>query len=218
MLTTIILIFLFISIFFVQAGVFYFLSKIFKLKNNNFKKSLIASSSLYFVILISVLLKTNSLISILILVFNFIIFQYILKKYNNNKLIKNLGIYICLIISISFIILPIFIIFTRLFIVFPTFINSDEMEPLLQNKEYFLINKLDFSYKKDEIIMFKSESGNNLIRKIIGLPFEEVELNNTIKKLNQDQYLVISEKNKNSQIINQSSIIGSYFFSFGVID
>ena len=61
--------------------------------------------------------------------------------------------------------------------------------------------------------MIKTKEGNILIRKIVNLPEEEIELNGVTKKLKYDEYFVSTEKTQDFRIVNHFSIIGSYWFS-----
>lgn len=63
------------------------------------------------------------------------------------------------------------------FIISPAFVVGPSMNPTLHNGEVLLISKIEKQYKKFDIIVFYSENlHKSLIKRVIGLPGDTVEL------------------------------------------
>src|SRR5690606_29489290 len=78
----------------------------------------------------------------------------------------------------------------RIFIAQPFIVNGESMVPTLENGDYLIIDEISYRTKepeRGEVIVFRNPTKNNqfLIKRIIGLPGETVEINGdrvTIKK------------------------------------
>lgn len=69
------------------------------------------------------------------------------------------------------------IIFCGRFIFQLTVVNGNSMYPTLKNHQVYLLNKTQKNYNRNEIIVFKSEQlGKHLIKRVIGLPGETVQI------------------------------------------
>ena len=99
------------------------------------------------------------------------------------KLVKSL---------IPYIIIIVVVVFIRSFIVTPVSVHGTSMYPTLEGNEIMLLNKLGHIDRFDIVVLKIQEEKDNLIKRVIGLPGETVEIkDNTIyinnKKL-EDPY------------------------------
>ncbi len=233
-----------IIIFVFSSLILFGLIKLFKLQNATYKKTI---KILLFFSIISILI--NAFFEILQLNFNsmlfciygiiiFLIFHYFFKKYYQISWKKSLIIYIAFCIVILVAIIPF-----RYFLIEPFIIRGNSMNPTLIEEDYLLIEKFSNNYKRNDIIIFKHLENNKikfLIKRIIGLPNEKIEIiNNNILindkilqelnhsqgiiyekinlKLDNNEYFVLGdnrEKDLNlhsDYLVNKQNIIGKVF-------
>ena len=144
---------------------------------------------------------------------------------NNNKFIKELIPYIVIIIVVVLI---------RTYIVTPVIVVGDSMVPTLKDNQILLLNKFDYKFNEIErydIVVIKVGK-SEIIKRVIGLPGENIEYkNNTLyingheeetiynfdtddfkleeickcDKIPQDKYLVLGD---NRMVSSDSRIIG----------
>lgn len=102
----------------------------------------------------------------------------------------------------------------RGYIMQPFFVNGQSMEPNFYDKDYLIVNKIDYQFndpRRGDVIVFHYpvDPRDFFIKRIIGLPGERVEITkNTITIYNQEhpEGMVVNEK-----YIPQNKIItGSY--------
>lgn len=148
-----------------------------------------------------------------------------MKKFINNKFIKELIPYIVIIIVVVLI---------RSYIITPVIVVGDSMVPTLEENQILLLNKIDYKFNKIERydIVVINVGKNEIIKRVIGLPGENIEYrNNTLyidgheleteynfdtedftlnsicncDKIPQDKYLVLGD---NRMVSSDSRIIG----------
>ncbi|MGL4523114.1 MAG: signal peptidase I [Bacilli bacterium] len=86
-------------------------------------------------------------------------------------------------IAIAFIL--VFVVRTFLFV--PIVVQGDSMDPTLHDKERMFLNKMNVTLNKIErfdIVVFKAPDGADYIKRIVGLPGENVEFKNDILYIN----------------------------------
>lgn len=83
------------------------------------------------------------------------------------KIIKSLMPYIIIIIIV---------VLVRSFIATPVRVNGTSMYPTLEGKEIMLLNKLGKIDRFDIVVLKLDDRNDNLIKRIIGLPGETVEI------------------------------------------
>lgn len=83
------------------------------------------------------------------------------------KIIKNL---------LPYIIIVIVVIWVRTFIATPVKVNGSSMYPTLKGNEIMLLNKLGHIDRFDIVVLKIEDREDNLIKRIIGLPGETVEI------------------------------------------
>lgn len=87
---------------------------------------------------------------------------------------------------IPYIIIIVVVVFVRTFIVTPVRVNGSSMAPTLKGGEIMLLNKLGNIERFDIVVLKIEEEQDNLIKRVIGLPGETVEI--------KDNKIYINEK------------------------
>lgn len=86
------------------------------------------------------------------------------------KFVKEYLSYICIILLVIII---------RTFIATPIIVQGESMVPTLKGGELMILKKFDKTYERfDIVVVNKSVEGNNLIKRVIGLPGEKIRYKN----------------------------------------
>ena len=199
-----------IALFLAVAKILVWIEKLFKIENPTYKNALktlifYGIASVVVGLIVSVI-NTGYLSDILVTVGSFFVFHYFLKKYHLSSWKKSLGIYVVFGIS-SIIIAFIIVIPTRLFIVEPFVVSGDAMSTTYNDGDYLLINKIDDSFERGDVIVFRHTKNQNqfLIERIAYV-------------LSEDEYFVLGDnrlKSLDSRSfgpISRSSIEGKVFY------
>ena len=147
--------------FFVGAAILFGLSKIFKVGNASYKKSMLIAllSGIASGIAGAIfgLLGLGILAQLLSAVVGYFVFNYLFKKYYQASWKQSLGVYIAnIVVGISlalFVALPI-----RLFVMEPFVVAGQSMSPHLNQGDYLFIEKFDKNIQRDNVIVFKSSN------------------------------------------------------------
>ena len=218
-----------VGIFF-GGGILVWATKLFKIENPSYKKSLVVVivSGVASVIagIIFGIIDLGFLSNILVSVTTFFVFHYFYKKYYQTSWKKSLGIYVVFGI-IGFVISLLVVIPTRLYIVSPFVASGETMSPTYNEGDYLLINKFSKDFSRGDVVVFRYEKqlGTFFIKRIIGLPLEKVEIKDgkvfingqvlnenyysgetagdTLITLGQDQYFVLGD-NRNKSFDSRS--------------
>ena len=233
-----------VILFFAFGGILFWITKLFKLENSSYKKSLIIlilSGLVSGVIrLVFGVVNLGILSSILATIGSFLVFHYFLKKYYQNSWKKSLGIYVVFGI-ISVIASLIIVVSIRLFVAEPFVVSGKAMSPTYNSGDYLFINKLSKSFNRGDVVIVRLQQQNIfVIKRIIGLPTEKVEIKNgeviingqvlsetyyngstlgdTSVTLSQDQFFVLGDNrnesydSRNFGPVSLSGITGKVFF------
>ena len=172
-----------LAIILLQTGVLYILGKLFKIQNISFLRCLLIISTLLILGgLLSVIFRMFLpilLAEIIVIFLSYFIFSYFIKK---SDILISVGKKISL--FISFLILGTiasfaFAIIIRLNVAEPFLVAGDAMAPTYIDKDYLVLSKMNDSYQRGDVVVFKF-NGKFLIKRIIGLPGETVEIKNDI--------------------------------------
>ncbi len=87
---------------------------------------------------------------------------------------------------IPYIIIIVVVVFIRTFIITPVKVNGTSMYPTLEGNEIMLLNKLGVIDRFDIVVLKLDGEQNNLIKRIIGLPGETVEIKNNEIYINDE--------------------------------
>ncbi len=89
---------------------------------------------------------------------------------------------------IPYIIVIVVVIFIRTFIVTPVKVNGTSMYPTLDGGEIMLLNKLGKIDRYDIVVLKIDAENDNLIKRIIGLPGETVEIKDNKVYINDKEF------------------------------
>ncbi len=105
----------------------------------------------------------------------------------------------------------------RLFIAEPFIVSGSSMVPNFHNKEYLIVNKIGYRFgepQRGEVIIFKfpKDTTQFFIKRIIGLPGEQVKLQN-------GQVIIINTEHPNGQVLDEPYLPtgGNTFGKDGVV-
>ena len=91
---------------------------------------------------------------------------------------------------IPYLIIILVVLILRTFVITPIIVSGESMVPTLDGGELMLLKKYDTSYERfDIVVVNKNVEGDNLIKRVIGLPGE------TIKYRNEKLYINDYRKN-----------------------
>ena len=176
-----------ITFFLINALVLFGLTKLFKIQNATYKNSIkiLLFFSIIIILVGQIFIVFKSLIGLdfLFILFEilitFFVFYYFFKKYYQSNLKKSLGIYLSFLVislvSTLIIVMPI-----RAHIAEPFVVIGESMNPTYNNVDYLLIDKLSNKFDRSDIIVAHNPKEQNqfMIKRIIGLPNEKVEIKN----------------------------------------
>lgn len=81
---------------------------------------------------------------------------------------------------IPYVVIILVVVVIRTFLITPVIVSGSSMRPTLENNEILLLNKFDKSYERFDIVVIDFDNGTykeKLIKRIIGLPGEQIEYN-----------------------------------------
>lgn len=80
---------------------------------------------------------------------------------------------------IPYLVIILVVVIIRTFIVTPIVVQGESMVPTLSGNELMILKKYDTNYKRfDIVVVNKSVEGDNLIKRVIGLPGETIRYRN----------------------------------------
>ena len=210
--------------FLITSAILLFTSKIFKIKDRSFKKSMLIVfwSSISSTVALSVfsliwaVVPENGITKIIdVILTGFIgaiIFDYFFQKYYSQSCKKATQIFIVYTLF-SIIVSLIIIIPIRAFLFTPFYVKGDSMNPTYQNNDYLFVSLFNKQFSKGDIVIVRKKDKPNtfLIKRIIGTPGETID--GTI--LNDQQYFVMSDNrdtNVDNGVIEESEIFGKVIY------
>lgn len=119
--------------------------------------------------------------------------------------IKDIVIFFIIVLGISW--------FTNKFLFFKAYIPTGSMKPAIMEGDEVFVNKFFLSVKRGDIIVFSHESSEELlIKRVIGLPGEKIEIKNGYVYANGN--LIDEPYVKNNEILNKTFNVpeGHYLF------
>lgn len=136
-----------------------------------------------------------------------LIFYYVMEQ--AKRIIKEYGIYVIIIVIILLI---------KTYIVAPIIVNGDSMYSTLNDGDIMILNKLEYqtsNIKRFDIVVIKYD-GRHIIKRIIGLPGETVEVKDNTLYINGKAYV---EQYLDSDTITEDFSIATipegYYFVLG---
>lgn len=80
---------------------------------------------------------------------------------------------------IPYLVIILVVMLLRTFIITPIIVQGESMVPTLDGGELMILKKFDTDYKRNDIVVVnKSVEGDNLIKRVIGLPGETIRYKN----------------------------------------
>ena len=86
---------------------------------------------------------------------------------------------------LPYIIIIVVVVLIRSYIATPVIVEGDSMNDTLKNGEILLLKKFEKKYQRNDIIVFKYEN-TKLIKRIIGLPGDNIKYKNGILYINDE--------------------------------
>ena len=121
--------------------------------------------------------------------------------------------------TIPYLVIILVVVLIRLFVATPVRVDGNSMNPTLKNNQILILNKMDKSYKRFDVVVF-NHNGNKLVKRIIGLPGDTISYKNnklyvndklikesytridtddfTSDKVPSDMYFVLGDNRSNS--------------------
>jgi len=90
---------------------------------------------------------------------------------------------------LPYVIIILIVVILRTYIITPVIVSGDSMKPNLQNKELLLVQKIGYnenSMKRFDIVVVENE-GEEIIKRIIGMPGEHVSYKNNKLYINDKE-------------------------------
>lgn len=88
--------------------------------------------------------------------------------------------------AIPYVVIILVVVFIRTFIVTPVKVNGSSMYPYLKGGEILILNKLDRSYHRFDIVVV-NVNGTKIIKRVIGLPEESISYQNCKLYINDEE-------------------------------
>lgn len=121
-----------------------------------------------------------------------------------------------------YIIIVIVVVLFRTFIATPVRVDGSSMEDTLYNNDILILNKLNKSFDRFDIVVIQKEIGGNktrLVKRIIGLPGENIKYDNNVLYINDEkQEDVVTARTSNftlKELYNLDKIPENYYFVMG---
>ena len=115
---------------------------------------------------------------------------------------------------IPYVIIIVIVVLFRTYIATPVRVDGDSMNPTLKNGEILVLNKLDKEYERMDIVVFDYH-GDRLIKRVIGLPGEEVMLLDDQLYINGEVVKDYSDTVKSGDYSLEGKIPEGYYFVLG---
>lgn len=125
------------------------------------------------------------------------------------KFIKNMYPYVVIVV---------FVVLFRTFIATPVRVSGESMVSTLEDGDILILNKLDNSYKRFDIVVIDKDN-TRLVKRIIALPGESIEYKNNDLYINGKKIKDIETSRTNDftlkEIQNVEKIPDDYYFVMG---
>lgn len=178
--------------FFLIAAILFGVSKLFKISEVTYKKSILITiifnvACLLLGVIIGII-NLGFFTNILGVVGSYFVFYYVFRKYYQVSWKKSLGIFVVntiltIIVTLA-VALPI-----RAFVFEPFVVSGVSMSPNIDQGTLLFIKKYDKNFSRGDVVVFVSPSrGIYLIQRIVGLPGERVTISNATISINGELY------------------------------
>lgn len=167
--------------------ILFWLSKRWEFTHATLKKSLqiafLANAASFLPLVVFFVVRDDVSRGIIVAVFALAVYLGLITVFYRQSFPRSIGLTVTYMIvaGVAFTILSaVFITPLRLFVVQPFYVKGDAMEPTFQEGDYLLIQKIQRSFKRGDVVVFSYPPDNKekrfLIKRIIGLPGEILEI------------------------------------------
>ena len=115
---------------------------------------------------------------------------------------------------VPYVVIVVVVVFFRTYIATPVRVDGDSMNPTLKNGQILILNKLDKEYERMDIVVFDYK-GERLIKRVIGLPGEEVYIKDNKIYINDEEIKDYRDDVKTSDYKLNVRIPSGYYFVLG---
>ena len=115
---------------------------------------------------------------------------------------------------VSYVVIVVVVVLFRTYIATPVRVDGDSMNPTLKNGQILILNKLDKKYERMEIVVFDYK-GERLIKRVIGLPGEEVYIKDNKIYINDEEIKDYRDDVKTADYKLNVKIPNGYYFVLG---
>ena len=117
-----------------------------------------------------------------------------------------------------YVIIVVVVVLFRTYIATPVRVDGDSMKDTLHNNDILILNKLDKSYKRFDIVVVKYNN-TKLVKRIIGLPGENISYKDNELYINNKKYKDIETSRTNDYTLEElyalEKIPDNYYFVMG---
>ena len=118
----------------------------------------------------------------------------------------------------SYVIIVIVVVLFRTFIATPVKVDGSSMDSTLKNNDILILNKLDRSYDRFDIVVIKYGK-TKLVKRVIGLPGENIEYKDNELYINgkkvEDKSISRTADFKLTDLYNKDKLPDGYYFVMG---
>ena len=115
---------------------------------------------------------------------------------------------------IPYVVIVVVVVFFRTYIATPVRVDGDSMNPTLKNGQILILNKMDKEFDRMDIVVFDYK-GERLIKRVIGLPGEKVEIKDNKLYINGEEVNDYSDNVKTKDYKLNVTILEGYYFVLG---
>lgn len=115
---------------------------------------------------------------------------------------------------IPYIVIIVVVVLIRSFIVTPVQVDGSSMKPTLKNNDVLILKKYDKNYKRFDVVVLYSGVGR-LIKRVIGLPGETVEIKNNKLYINDKLVKQNFKTNTETSDFNKVKVPKGKYFVMG---
>lgn len=123
---------------------------------------------------------------------------------------------------IPYIVIILVVVLIRTFIATPVVVSGSSMDPTLENGQILILNKLAKKYNRYDIVVIDANINGKkerIVKRIMGLPGENIEYNNNIFYVNgkrtHDEFRDITNDFTLEQLTGKIKIPDGYYFVMG---
>lgn len=168
-----------------DAGLLHLIIKLLKVKEANFKTTLILTAWMWLITivlglaayLLLAMINLTTLYFWASLLIGFAVLHKLMVKYYHTSLKKNILVYVLSVVVAVIVSLAV-IIPVRTWVVEPYYQAGSSMSPTHEDHDYLLINKRSRDFEREDIVVFEypRDPEQVFVKRIVGLPGEKIQV------------------------------------------